>query len=211
MPVPASKPPSAMLSPGDDRVNGRCAVALWRVRVDVPDEPGRLAGLAAAVRGGGGNILTFEVHRRDDGQVTDERVVDLPATRQVACLVTRLHDAGATAVRAVPADPHELVDLPTHLVEATARLAVDPDALSAVLGLASGAAPVSVTPAPPPADERRLVIPVGGGRVAVLERTWAPFTSTERSRAAAVARAAGLLAAVPPGASGSSCCRAMPS
>lgn len=173
-------------------------MALWRVRVDVPDEPGRLAGLAAAVRGGGGNILTFEVHRRDDGQVTDELVVDLPATRQVARLVTRLHEAGATAVRAVPADPHELVDLPTHLVEATARLAVDPDALSAVLGLASGAASVSVTPAPPPADERRLVIPVGGGRVAVLERTWAPFTSTERSRAAAVARAAGLLAAVPP-------------
>src|SRR5512144_2954417 len=88
MPVPASKPPSAMLSPGDDRVNGRCAVALWRVRVDVPDEPGRLAGLAAAVRGGGGNILTFEVHRRDDGQVTYELVVDLPATRQVAGLVT---------------------------------------------------------------------------------------------------------------------------
>jgi GNAT superfamily N-acetyltransferase len=173
--------------------------------VDVPDEPGRLAGLAAAVRGGGGNILTFEVHRRDDGQVTDELVVDLPAARQVAVLVTRLHEAGATAVRAAPADPHELVDLPTHLVEATARLAVDPDALSAVLGLASGAASVTVsltseagTPEIGAADERRLVIRVGGGRVAVLERAWAPFTSTERSRAAAVARAAALLAAVPP-------------
>jgi L-amino acid N-acyltransferase YncA len=173
-------------------------MALWRVRADVLDVPGRLAALAAAVGAGGGNVLAFEVHARAAGSVTDELVVDLPVADTPALLAGRLHAAGAGAVRAIPADAHELVDMPTQLVDAVARLTVDPDALPAVLALAVRADTVELAVAPVPASPHAFGVALGGGRVAVLSRRWAPFTATEVARARAVARVAVVLSALPP-------------
>lgn len=49
-----------------------------RLRVELPDRPGALARLAAAVAEHGGNVLSVDIHVLDDDRAVDELVVTLP-------------------------------------------------------------------------------------------------------------------------------------
>ena len=64
-------------------------MTLWRLHVDVADQPGQLGALAAAIGGSGANIVSLHVvgEPGQDGAVTDELLVKVPVQLPVRELV----------------------------------------------------------------------------------------------------------------------------
>ncbi|MFY9807604.1 MAG: GNAT family N-acetyltransferase, partial [Pseudonocardiaceae bacterium] len=87
-------------------------MALWRLHVNVADQPGRLGALAAAVGGCGANIVSLHVvgEPAEDGAVTDELLVRLPAKLAVPALVEAVESAGFPVTVVVQADAHALAE-----------------------------------------------------------------------------------------------------
>jgi GNAT superfamily N-acetyltransferase len=176
-------------------------VALWRVHVELEDRPGRLGELATAVGAAGGNILHLHVvgEPADDGSVTDELLVKMPAAVDPATLLDAVRAVGIPCTLMVPADATELADTATTALALARMVAADP-----------GSAPGAVASL----LRARLVDPAGSGpghtytlrigaRQLRLGRAW-PFSATEISRAAALLELAAQLelrtAARPPAA-----------
>jgi GNAT superfamily N-acetyltransferase len=157
-------------------------MGLWRVHVQVEDRPGRLAELAAAVGGAGGNIVSLTVlgERGPDGSVTDELLVeasDAPAS----ALADRLRAAGMGATLAVPAGSDELRDPVTTSLALARRVAADPkSAPRAVAALLHARVLDDAAAEPDGGHVRRLRVLEQDVR---LWRAW-PFTATELARAA---------------------------
>lgn len=163
-------------------------MTLWRLHVDVADQPGQLGALAAAVGGCGANIVSLHVvgERAEDGSVTDELMVQVPATVSVPSLVDSVEHAGFRCTVMVQADAQALAD-PVNTALALAHcVAADPGsaprAVAALLRaeLAGEGAPESA---------HQAEVGTGESRVR-LRRGW-PFTATEISRAAALLELAG--------------------
>ncbi|MGH3796458.1 MAG: GNAT family N-acetyltransferase [Pseudonocardiaceae bacterium] len=156
---------------------------LWRLHVDVADQPGQLAALAAAVGGCGANIESLHVvgEPAEDGSVTDELLVRVPPKLGVPTLVEAVEAAGFRCGVVVQADAQALAD-PVNTALALAHcVAADPGsaprAAAALLraGLAGPGAPVSAYQAEVGTGEERVR----------LGRGW-PFTATEISQATAL-------------------------
>lgn len=163
-------------------------MALWRLHVVVADQPGQLGMLAAAVGGCGANIVSLHVvgEPEEDGSVTDELLVEVPAALQVTTLAEAVGAAGFHCSVMVQADAQALAD-PVNTALALAHcVAADPgSAAQAVAALlrAELAGPGA------PESAHHAVVGTGGTRVR-LRRGW-PFTATEISRAAALLELAG--------------------
>ncbi len=158
-------------------------MALWRLHVNVADQPGRLGALAAAVGGCGANIVSLHVvgEPAEDGAVTDELLVRLPAKLAVPALVEAVESAGFPVTVVVQADAHALAEPVTTALALARCIAVDPSSADrAVAALLR--AELIVTGAPPAG--RQVEIGVGATRVR-LRRGW-PFTATEISQASAL-------------------------
>ncbi|GAA5067853.1 RimJ/RimL family protein N-acetyltransferase [Thermocatellispora tengchongensis] len=102
-----------------------------RIRTTVDERPGRLASLAAALAGRGGNILGMSVQTDTDGTV-DEFMADIPASPEA--VREALEGAGGRRVQVVPATAHELTDEPTRALLLAARLRAAPWRLPEFLG-----------------------------------------------------------------------------
>jgi len=159
------------------------AVVLWRLQVLVDDQPGRLGVLAAALGEAGANILSLQVigECTDAGAVTDELLLELPATVAVTDLVAAVEHRGFRCAVVVRADPHALTD-PVSTALALARCVVlDPASACRAVAALLGAELVergSVRPA--------HVAEVGTSAHRVrVGRGW-PLTATELARAAAL-------------------------
>lgn len=169
-------------------------MALFRIRTEIEDRPGRLALLTAALAGRGANILSLSVQVGPEG-VVDEFIVDAPAgggTEGGRDLAEALGAAGGARTAVRSARPHDLVDEPTRALVLAARLASDPDAAPAVLAellRADDAAWIDGSDGTP-ADPCSLIVAAGGERAVRLRRWGLPFTATEEARAAALLRAA---------------------
>jgi hypothetical protein len=50
----------------------------YRIRVELPDEPGRLAAVAAAIGAAGGHLVSHELREIDGPSAVDELLADLP-------------------------------------------------------------------------------------------------------------------------------------
>ncbi|HET9117826.1 MAG TPA: GNAT family N-acetyltransferase [Pseudonocardiaceae bacterium] len=163
-------------------------MTLWRLHVDVADQPGRLGALAATIGGCGANIVSLHVvgEPAQDGAVTDELLVRVPPQLPVPTLVDAVEAAGFPVTVVVQADAQALAD-PVNTALALAHcVAVDPgSAARAVAALLR--AELAGAGAPPAAHHAE----VGTGTARVrLRRGW-PFTATEISRAAALLELAG--------------------
>lgn len=163
-------------------------MTLWRLHVDVADQPGRLGALAATIGGCGANIVSLHVvgEPAQDGAVTDELLVKVPPQFPVPALVDAVEAAGFPVTVVVQADAQALAD-PVNTALALAHcVAVDPgSAARAVAALLR--AELAGAGAPPAAHHAE----VGTGPTRVqLRRGW-PFTATEISRAAALLELAG--------------------
>ncbi|MFI6297513.1 GNAT family N-acetyltransferase [Nonomuraea sp. NPDC050790] len=170
-------------------------MAFLRIRTTVDERPGRLASLAAALAGRGGNILGLSVQTDAEGTV-DEFVTEISATPET--VRADLEAAGGRRVRVVPATAHELTDEPTRALLLASRLRSAPWRLPELLaellraddGRWTYGEAVSDLP-----DPTRLVVPVAARRAVRLRRAELPFTLTEAARAASFVR----LAQPPPG------------
>ncbi|HEU0086065.1 MAG TPA: GNAT family N-acetyltransferase [Pseudonocardiaceae bacterium] len=163
-------------------------MSLWRLHVDVADQPGQLGALAAAVGGCGANIESLHVvgEPAEDGSVTDELLVKVPPRLAVPALVESVEAAGFRCGVVVQADAQALADPVTTALALAHCVAADPgSAPRAVAALlrAELAGPGA------PASAYQVEVGAGAGRVR-LGRSW-PFTATEISRAAALLELAG--------------------
>ncbi|MCF2528217.1 GNAT family N-acetyltransferase [Yinghuangia soli] len=170
-------------------------MALWRVRAQVDDDPGRLARLTAVLAAHDANVLGLNVQACEGGPV-DEFFVHAPASVAGADLEDGLIAAGGRSVVARPADAHELVDGPTKALVLAAHLRAHPEALPQALAELLGAGPGGADWLDPDAplggvytdDPDVLYVPVPDGRAVRVSRPGMPFTMTEAARAAALAR-----------------------
>jgi RimJ/RimL family protein N-acetyltransferase len=167
-------------------------MALWRIRTEVDDNPGRLAALAGALAAYGGNVLGLSVQAVEGG-VVDEFFVDVPAAVPEAQLMGALAFAGGRRPVAVPADMHELVDAPLRALRLADRLRRDPEELPDVLAELLGAQESGWLPAGETTrldegdhDTAVLTLSTPSGRTVILRRYALAFTTTEVGRARAM-------------------------
>jgi GNAT superfamily N-acetyltransferase len=153
---------------------------LWRVRATLPDRPGVLAGLATACGWANGNIVAVHVFR-EEGTVTDELVIDLPAGAGPATIAEIVADADGTLVSAAQCSPAAAEDQPTRYVRAAQRIIERPMAFPEIAAELFDAG-ISVEGIA--ADVLEMVV---GGVATVQIRRAIPFTSVERARAMALA------------------------
>ncbi|MGH3837608.1 MAG: GNAT family N-acetyltransferase [Pseudonocardiaceae bacterium] len=163
-------------------------MTLWRLHVDVADQPGRLGALAAAIGGCGANIVSLHVvgEPAHDGAVTDELLVRVPPQLPVPTLVEAVEAAGFRATVVVQADAQALADPVSTALALAHCVAVDPGSAAravAVLLRAELAGEGS------PLAAHQAEVGTGPARVRLC-RGW-PFTATEISQAAALLELAG--------------------
>jgi RimJ/RimL family protein N-acetyltransferase len=167
-------------------------MALWRLHVDVADQPGRLGALAAAVGGCGANIVSLHVvgEPAEDGAVTDELLVRLSPKLAVPALVEAVESAGFPVTVVVQADAQALADPVTAALALAHCVAVDPGSADRAVATMLRAE-LAEAGAPPTAHQAAHQTDVGvGARRVRLRRGW-PFTATEVSQAAALLELAG--------------------
>ena len=167
-------------------------MALWRLHVDVADQPGRLGALAAAIGGCGANIVSLHVvgEPAEDGAVTDELLVRLPPKLAMPALVQTVESAGFPVTVVVQADAQALADPVTAALALAHCVVVDPSSADRAVA-AMLRAELAEASGPPTAHQAAHQAKVGTGATRVrLHRGW-PFTATEVSRAAALLELAG--------------------
>ncbi len=83
--------------------------SLVRLRIELDNRPGALAGVAAAIAGRDGNITAIDVLEADGGRVVDEITVDVPDDLDLALLRSEIAGVRDSRVlshqRAEPIDP----------------------------------------------------------------------------------------------------------
>jgi ACT domain-containing protein len=68
------------------------------VRVSLPDRPGALGSVASRIGAVGGDIVSVDILRREDGHAVDEFVVELSDVTPVALLKAEIHEVDGARV-----------------------------------------------------------------------------------------------------------------
>ncbi|MFC1420994.1 GNAT family N-acetyltransferase [Streptacidiphilus cavernicola] len=162
--------------------------ALWRIRATVPDAPGSLAGLCRALADLPVNIISMQAHPLAD-ETVDEFVVQAPVGTAGPDITGAVVAAGGTEVWLERADAHDLVDVPTRILNLATRTALDAAELPLALRQLFGRCSIRSLPGEIDEDDLdgstlRLRDPSGG--VLVVTRDQPPFTPTEFARARAL-------------------------
>lgn len=113
----APLPAGAVLSGDEDAV----PAAVWRVRTEIDNAPGRLAVFAGALAAAGANILALEAHPTGGG-VVDEFLVEASPHTTAEQLCAAVRAVGGRAAHAASADVLALIDAPTRALELAGRL-----------------------------------------------------------------------------------------
>jgi len=162
--------------------------ALWRIRTTVPDAPGSLAGLCRALADLPVNIISMQAHPLAD-ETVDEFVVQSHAGTTAQEISGAMVAAGGTEVWLERADAHDLVDVPTRILNLATRTALDAAELPLALRQLFGRCSIRSLPGEIDEDDldgstMRLRDPSGG--VLEVTRDEPPFTPTEFARARAL-------------------------
>ncbi|WP_051717038.1 GNAT family N-acetyltransferase [Streptomyces megasporus] len=184
---------------------------LWRLRTTVPEKPGSLAALCAALAEHRVDVLSLQTHPL--GEVTvDEFLLRAPLSLEPGELTRAVATAGGRDTWLERADAHDLADVPTRVLGLATRTALDTAELPLALRQLLGRCTIRSVPAhlsdggtdgrPVPEDGLleetvlRLRDPRGG--TLVVERPHLPFTPTEFARARALVELDTRLDAVSP-------------
>jgi GNAT superfamily N-acetyltransferase len=162
--------------------------ALWRIRTTVPDAPGSLAGLCRALADLPVNIISMQAHPLAE-ETVDEFVVQARIGTAPQEITRAVVAAGGTEVWLERADAHDLVDVPTRILNLATRTALDAAELPLALRQLFGRCSIRSQPGEIDEDDldgstMRLRDPSGG--VLVVTRDEPPFTPTEFARARAL-------------------------
>jgi GNAT superfamily N-acetyltransferase len=161
---------------------------LWRIRTTVPDAPGSLAGLCRALADLPVNIISMQAHPLAE-ETVDEFVVQAHQETAPQDITRAVVAAGGTEVWLERADAHDLVDVPTRILNLATRTALDAAELPLALRQLFGRCTIRSQPGGIDEDEldgstMRLRDPSGG--VLLVTRDEPPFTPTEFARARAL-------------------------
>jgi len=155
--------------------------AVWRVRATVRDTPGSLAALTASLAGHGMNILSVQVHTVPHRAV-DEFLVEARAS--AAEIVAAAEAGGGRDVTVEPADPHDLIDIPTRVLSMVTKDGVDlPRSMRTLLGDCRLTWEQAGAEGP---DGTTLRLRDPGRGLLVVTRPTPPFTPAEFARARAL-------------------------
>ncbi|MDH6141930.1 RimJ/RimL family protein N-acetyltransferase [Kitasatospora sp. GP30] len=171
---------------------------LWRLRTTVSDAPGSLATVCAALAVLRVSIISLQTHPLPEGTV-DEFLLRAPRDLPRAGLTEAVALAGGREIWTDPADAHDLVDVPTHVLGLATRTALDTAELPVALRQLFGRLTVRHFPRrpgeePAPSLAGHLMrLPVPGGGLIELSRPHLPFTPTEFARAKALVDLDGVL------------------
>ncbi|MFC8448608.1 GNAT family N-acetyltransferase [Kitasatospora sp. NPDC057223] len=163
---------------------------LWRVRTTVEDSPGSLARVCTAFAAQHVNIISMQSHPLPTGTV-DEFLVRAPLTLSRAELTRTVASAGGHDIWTDPADAHDLVDVPTHVLALATRTALDAAELPIALRQLFGRCTIRQFPgagkrATAGVDGHVMRLPAPSGDLIELTRPHLPFTPTEFARAQAL-------------------------
>ncbi len=164
-------------------------MALWRLRTTVDDRPGFLAVLTASLALSKVNIVSVQVHGTEVGAV-DDFLVDAPDALSEAELLAAVAKGRGRDAWVRRTEVNHLVDAPTEMAVAAARIVRDPDTLPAALESVLLAARVRRVEANAgvkagfTADRMQIADPRGGALL--IEREAPPFTPAEYARARAL-------------------------
>jgi AcrR family transcriptional regulator/RimJ/RimL family protein N-acetyltransferase len=188
--IGAAVAPEQMLLQPDYEVGTR-----WRVRVDIPDQPG---GLARAVRAFA-TLHVYTVELVVVGAQAPIRTIDM-------ALIAPPHVSGdviLAAARSAGANAHVTSgsinsgrDLPTRMLDAATYLIKNPGSAPMVAAGIVEADQVEIIDATEGVDDRADVLRLQWttDQHVVLKRDWAPFAGAEQSRASALLRLAAAIA-----------------
>lgn len=171
---------------------------LWSVRVTVADVPGGLAALTAGFADLGIDIRLMHVHPAGT-EAVDEFFVSAPAHVGAHALHAVVREAGGRDAIVRTADPHELSDTTSRTLALVGALASGDTTLEDSLLSLAAAQRVDTADAPPAGLGREdlsgtlMTLPAPDGRVLVVRRAGAPFTSVEFARCRALAQVAATL------------------
>ncbi|PYC78865.1 GNAT family N-acetyltransferase [Streptomyces tateyamensis] len=164
---------------------------LWRVRTTVSDAPGSLATVCAALAALRVSIVSLQTHPLPDATV-DEFLLRAPRSLPRAELTEAVARAGGREIWTDPADAHDLVDVPTHVLALATRTALDAAELPVALRQLFGQVTIRSFPAAadaaaaPSLAGHLMRLPGPGGELIELSRPHLPFTPTEFARAKAL-------------------------
>lgn len=161
--------------------------SMWRVRATLRDEPGRLASLTGRFAERAVNIVALQVHPVG-ATVVDEFLVEVPAGMTGRELVSVVSSGGGGEVHVTPADPHDLVDVPSRMLAVAAQVGRGPGAL--ISGLRACLGDIETVWSPARTDEgvegTRMALEVTGHGTLLIQRAEIPFTPAEFARARAL-------------------------
>ena len=163
---------------------------LWRVRTTVDDSPGSLARVCTAFAAQQVNIISMQSHPLPSGTV-DEFLVRAPLSLTRTEITRTVASAGGQDIWTDPADAHDLVDVPTHVLALATRTALDAAELPVALRQLFGQCtirqyPGAGTRATAGLDGHVMRLPAPSGDLIELTRPHLPFTPTEFARAQAL-------------------------
>ncbi|MFE2724133.1 GNAT family N-acetyltransferase [Kitasatospora sp. NPDC059327] len=191
---PAPNAPEPPAAPGADGLKGPLhdfeQTTLWRVRTTVQDSPGSLARVCTAFAQRQVNIISMQSHPLPNGTV-DEFFVRAPHRLTRADLAAMVAAAGGHDIWSDPADAHDLVDVPTHVLALATRTALDAAELPIALRRLFGQCAIRQYPGAARrgdagVDGHVMRLPVPSGDLIELSRPHLPFTPTEFARAQAL-------------------------
>ncbi|MFJ8435538.1 GNAT family N-acetyltransferase [Kitasatospora sp. NPDC094019] len=191
---PAPDAPAPPGAPGAEALRGPLhdfeGSTLWRIRTTVQDSPGSLARVCSALAERQVNIVSMQSHPLPTGAV-DEFFVRAPRPLTRADLTALVAGAGGDDIWTGPADAHDLVDVPTHVLALATRTALDAAELPVALRRLFGQCSIRQYPGAAArgtagVDGHVMRLPVPSGDLIELTRPQLPFTPTEFARAQAL-------------------------
>lgn len=101
-------------------------MALYSVRVWVPDRPGALGAVASRIGAVRGDLIGIDILERGGGRAIDELVVDLPSESLVELLITEIGEVDGVDVEDVRRASDALGDPRLDALETAANLVTQP-------------------------------------------------------------------------------------
>jgi AcrR family transcriptional regulator/L-amino acid N-acyltransferase YncA len=185
----AMAPQDMLLSPAFD------AGQPWRLRVDVPDQPGGVARLVRALGSLHAYTVAMQVVDASEGYRTIDVALIAPEGVTPEVMRAMAHSVGKHAYVG-PGSLDDAIDLPTRVLDGATQLVTTPELAPFAAAKLVEADNVEVAAATEGEDDSPDIMRLQWtpDRHVVLQRGWAPFARAERTRASALLRLSSAIA-----------------
>jgi L-amino acid N-acyltransferase YncA len=170
--------------------------APWRLRIDVPDQPGGVARLVRSLATLHTYTISVSVIGSGDGTRTVDVALTAPEGVGRAALLAAARSVGSGAY-ITPGTPEDSMDLPTRVLDSATAVVANPGWAPFAAARLVEADHVEVLAAATGEDDRAGVLRLQWtpDRHVLLRRDWAPFARAEQTRASALLRLSAAIAA----------------